>query len=385
MRIGTITGGGRLLLDADGPGPGAATIVVAGQAIAAADIVAGRLSFIGDRGGVGNGYAAFTFQVRDDGGTANGGVDRDVTPNTLTFDSVAIDVPPATFPSVISLASLGANGFKIQGVTAGDNLGRSVAAAGDINGDGFADIVVGADMKDRGTFGGAGGAAYVLFGKPGGFGSVVNPATLTAANGFSMTGFVLDSLGYSVAGAGDVNNDGFDDLIVGAPGVDAGGINRGTAYVIFGKAGGFGTSINLDPLVATQGFRLPGSSDNAQAGFAVASAGDVNSDGIADLIVTAYFPDTRGAVYVVYGRATGFGSGFTVQSLTPSAGFTIFNGAADSAIGISASAQATSTRRHRRHHPRQHYPKRWRPPTPARPMSCSARRAALRATSPWRR
>ena len=112
----------------------------------------------------------------------------------------------------------------LLGAAAGDNLGRSVAGAGDVNGDGYADVIVGAPT----TRGGAdAGAAYVYFGGPGAD-DVADLTLLGAAAG--------DYFGCAVAGAGDVNGDGYGDVIVGAYGNDAGGAAAGRAYVYFGGA-----------------------------------------------------------------------------------------------------------------------------------------------------
>jgi hypothetical protein len=96
VQIVAIPAHGTLFYDADGNGPGAATAVTAGQSIGAAEIAAGHLSFVPGAGALaGAGYDSFTFAVQDDGGTANGGADTDPTPNTITFDVVPDNNPPA--------------------------------------------------------------------------------------------------------------------------------------------------------------------------------------------------------------------------------------------------------------------------------------------------
>ena len=109
-------------------------------------------------------------------------------------------------------------------------------SAGDVNGDGFDDIIVGAPLGDDG--GTDAGEAYVIFGKAGGFANI-DLATLAPADGFIIQGDAAgDEAGTSVSSAGDINGDGFDDLIVGAPFGDDGGDDAGEAYVIFGSAAG---------------------------------------------------------------------------------------------------------------------------------------------------
>src|SRR6185369_17113948 len=132
------------------------------------------------------------------------------------------------------LASLdGSNGFRVDGADSFGFLGQSVASAGDINGDGFADIVIGAAHLDRDHP--APGAAYVLYGHGGAFDASIDTANLDAADGFKISGVVDgDKAGLSVASAGDINGDGYADIVIGAP-----NDGPGEAFVVYGKAGGF--------------------------------------------------------------------------------------------------------------------------------------------------
>ncbi len=109
-----------------------------------------------------------------------------------------------------------AGGFVINGVAAGDFSGRSVSAAGDVNGDGLADLIVGADRDDPN--GSSSGASFVVFGKADGTAVELSAIQSDAdAGGFVINGVsALDFSGRSVSGAGDVNGDGLADLIVGA-------------------------------------------------------------------------------------------------------------------------------------------------------------------------
>ncbi|WP_288926582.1 hypothetical protein [uncultured Maritimibacter sp.] len=229
-------------------------------------------------------------------------------------------------------------GFTVQGDLAGDFAGFSVSTAGDVNGDGLTDFVIGASGQDAGGFGA--GGAYVLFGRNDGF-SDIDLSSLTASDGFFIQGHsVGDTAGFAVSGAGDVNGDGFDDVLVGAYGNDAGGTSAGAAYVIFGKGTAFST-VDLSTLPVTDGFTIIGDDADDFAGRAVSSAGDVNGDGIDDFIVGASYGDDGGAfageAYVIFGKTTGF-SNIDLSSFTASDGFIIQGDEAGDHAGISVSS-----------------------------------------------
>src|SRR5688500_10585713 len=114
-------------------------------------------------------------------------------------------------PTVIDAGALGVQGSTIEGQDASDQAGWSVAGAGDVNGDGFADIIIGAPLN-----GDYAGAAYVLYGGPDGFDNV-DLGNLQPGDGFVIRADSSNHLvGLTVSGTGDVNGDGFDDIIVGA-------------------------------------------------------------------------------------------------------------------------------------------------------------------------
>jgi len=219
------------------------------------------------------------------------------------------------FAATLALPSLdGSNGFSLNG--AGNEFsGISVSSAGDVNGDGFDDLIVGASNASRnGNY--SGGSSYVVFGKAAGFDSTQDLSSLDGSNGFRLDGAVHDFSGNSVSNAGDVNGDGFGDLIVGAYGADPNGDFSGASYVVFGKAAGFSAIIDLSSLDSNSGFRLDGAAAEEFSGFSVSSAGDVNGDGFDDLIVGAPLAGPNGLVsgssYVVFGH-----SDFTEGNVIP--------------------------------------------------------------------
>ncbi|MDV4169267.1 hypothetical protein [Rhodovulum sp. FJ3] len=204
----------------------------------------------------------------------------------------------------VDLSSLTpAQGFIIQGDMAGDLAGTSVSSAGDVNGDGFDDLIVGAYVGDDG--GTSAGEAYVIYGSASG--SNIDLTTLTPEQGFIIQGDTFsDFAGDAVSSAGDVNGDGFDDLLIGAQGGDDGGNNAGEAYVVYGSAAG--TNVDLSTLTQAQGFIIQGDVANSRIAVSVSSAGDVNGDGFDDLIIGAPFDVDDGVVtgraFVIYGGAT---------------------------------------------------------------------------------
>jgi len=234
----------------------------------------------------------------------------------------------------------GANGFRIGAPGATARTGYSVASAGDVNGDGIDDLIVGSPQTD--VNGALSGAAYVVFGRDTGFSANFEVSTLDGSNGFRMLGVSTgDTAGLSVASAGDFNDDGFADFIVGAPSADPNVAGAGASYVVFGRDTGFGPSLDLSALNGSDGFRIDGPSLGDFAGR-VASAGDVNGDGIDDLIIGAISADvdglTAGAAFVVFGSSDPFGATLNLADLDGTNGFRISGRAAGDRTGGAVAA-----------------------------------------------
>ncbi|MGF1573390.1 MAG: beta strand repeat-containing protein, partial [Sumerlaeia bacterium] len=202
--------------------------------------------------------------------------------------------------TTVTLSNLGNGGFRIEGALLNDLSGRSVSGAGDVNGDGLSDVIIGAYKANLN--GVSKGESYVVFGK-----TTTTPVSLDdlGTDGIKFQGTTsFDESGSSVSAAGDVNGDGFADLIIGTPGANGSSTNAGVSYVVFG--GPTLTSMNLSDL-GFGGFRILGVGTSDYSGMSVASAGDVNGDGLADLLVGASSANpsliqNAGISYVVYGK-----------------------------------------------------------------------------------
>jgi hypothetical protein len=195
-------------------------------------------------------------------------------------------------------------------------FGLSVAGAGDVNGDGYDDAIVGALQYDNGQ--NTEGRAYAYYGSAAGLS--MTPNWIAESNQ------VRAYFGTSVAGAGDVNRDGFDDVIVGAEGYSNGQAMEGRAFAYHGAAAG---------LSATPNWTAESNQAGAQFGRSVASAGDVNGDGYDDVIVGATFFDhgqtDEGRTFAYHGSGDGLSttSNWTAESNQASAWF----GAAVAGVG----------------------------------------------------
>lgn len=219
---------------------------------------------------------------------------------------------PAGWAGQLNLANSGA--IRFDGVSAGDEAGFSVAGAGDVNNDGFADIVIGARTA------GVGGEAYLVLGHD-------TPTSISLGDPAVTNYFAPadEQAGWSVAGAGDFNGDGYDDFLIGAPGDFL--LQTGKAYLVFGGLAPFPGDLTLVAL------SLDGVALSSGTGFSVAGAGDVNADGYADILIGA--PEANngeGEAYLVLGEFAP--SGGSLGSIADS----VFTGGANYQVGVKVAA-----------------------------------------------
>ncbi len=229
----------------------------------------------------------------------------------------------ASLPTTIDLANLGSAGIRVSGAQEGDRSGLDVSRAGDVNGDGFDDILISAPYADLSGSILDTGRIYLIFG-----GSSL-PQSVDLANLGALGKAILarpnvDLSSFAINGAGDVNGDGFDDLLIGAYLANS---QAGESALIFGGSS-LPSTIDLANL-GTGGFFIAGINRNEVSGFAVSGAGDVNNDGFNDLLIGAKWARAHGDVtshagqsYVVFGKAS-FPPRLELANLG-SAGITIF-------------------------------------------------------------
>jgi hypothetical protein len=224
------------------------------------------------------------------------------------------------FSPSLNLGSLtSTDGFRMfSNATTSGYAGRSVSGAADINGDGFDDIVVGEEYGPEG-YGYQGGRAYVVFGRSEAITAPIDLTTLSSTDGFRIDG---DYVGRAVDILGDINGDGFADLIVTAYYGNVSGAYAGEAYVIFGQSEPVTSPISVASLNGSDGFRIQGANSYDYLGKAVSGAGDINGDGLDDILIgvqRAEYDSTNevstgtGRAYVLFGRTSAFPATVNLQ------------------------------------------------------------------------
>jgi hypothetical protein len=208
----------------------------------------------------------------------------------------------AVYPIVIDPVLTATAETQLESDQRGALLGFSVAGAGDVNGDGYDDVIIGAWRYDAGEK--DEGAAFIFHGSAAG----IPDANATTANARLESNQPGAEMGEKVAGAGDVNGDGYDDVIVGAWHYDAGEEDEGVAFIFHGSAAGIASGTP-----ATANTRLESNQTGAGMSLSLDSAGDVNADGYDDVIVGAahYNVDgsDEGAAFIYHGSVAGIVSG----------------------------------------------------------------------------
>jgi Ca2+-binding RTX toxin-like protein len=248
----------------------------------------------------------------------------------------------STTPTDLDVTSLGTHGFEIDGETAGDALGTWVDSAGDMNHDGFGDVITGAFGAGNNNRNGS-GSAYVVFGSAS---TTAVDAGALGSRGFRIDGANNnDAAGSVVAGGADVNGDGTADVLVGATQTSYSFAGAGSVYVVFGKSDTSNVDLKntIDAASPTGGYRIDGAAASDQLPRSLAIVGDMNADGRAEAVAgadSAKNPsgaDTkRGSVWVAFGKTSTSAMTLNATSVTlGSGGFRIDGQAQNDQFGRS--------------------------------------------------
>ena len=230
-------------------------------------------------------------------GDINGdGIDDLIIGSSSTSPDDMVIYGKTSFPAVLTINDInGTNGFLID--TPGSN---QIAGLGDVNGDGINDFIIATPHWS--------GQAWIIFGRSNNFPTSISPSWLDGTKGFKTSSFPGDRPSYNVGAAGDINNDGYQDILIG----NWDSSNPAVSYCLFGKGSPFSPLVDLISLNGTDGFSI----DNNGGNFLtfVGPLGDINHDGIDD-----FFSETN----AIFGRTTPFPSHCPQSSLNGTEGFTL--------------------------------------------------------------